>query len=211
MASLSSVCLARSSWMMPIALLAMISRPNGAVDHRAGGQHDDQQHAEDRVDAGEHVGPHDLGDAARRPGGHVVGLAFGDPLGDFGIGQAGGDDAAVILVNVPVAVVVVVLQRQLVTVERGLGNRSGRRVFGDEAEGEHVAVPMRQRQRLSSGPAPAAACRPVSVTLRRAPVVVGVGADVGRQRRRRAPGLAGGCWPTSEPTGSLHLREGVAW
>ena len=31
MASLSRVCLARSSWMMPIALLAMISRPNSPL------------------------------------------------------------------------------------------------------------------------------------------------------------------------------------
>ena len=31
MASLSSVCLARSSWMMPIALLAMISRPKAPL------------------------------------------------------------------------------------------------------------------------------------------------------------------------------------
>ncbi len=31
MASLSRVCLARSSWMMPIALLATISRPNSPL------------------------------------------------------------------------------------------------------------------------------------------------------------------------------------
>ena len=92
MASLSSVCLARSSWMMPIALLAMISSPNSAVDHRTGGQHDDQQHAQDRVDAGEHVGPDDVGHAARRAGRHVVRLAVGDALGDFGVGEPGGDE-----------------------------------------------------------------------------------------------------------------------
>ena len=86
-ASLSSVCLARSSWMMPIALLAMISRPNAPLITEPVDSTMIEQHAQNRVDAGEHVGPHDLGDAARRAGGHVVGLAFGDTLGDFGIGE----------------------------------------------------------------------------------------------------------------------------
>ena len=67
-------------------------QPEGAVDHRPGRQHDDQQHAEDGVDPGEDVGPHDVGDAARRPGGDVVGLALGYPLRDFGIGQSSGDN-----------------------------------------------------------------------------------------------------------------------
>ena len=77
--------------MMPIALLAMISSPNAPLISRTGRQHDDQQHAEDRVDPGEDVGAHDLRDAARRPGRDVVGLALGYPLGDLGIGEPGGD------------------------------------------------------------------------------------------------------------------------
>ena len=90
----------------------------GPVDHRTGGQHDDQQHTEDGVDAGEHVGPDDLRYAARRPGRHVVGLACGDSLGDFGIGQPG-RTMAVISSECALAEVVVVLQCQPVAVERG--------------------------------------------------------------------------------------------
>src|SRR5215212_8397608 len=81
MASLSSVCLARSSWMMPIALLAMISIPNAPLMIEPVDKHDDQQHTQDGVDAGEHVGADNLGYAARRASRHVVGLAFRHPLG----------------------------------------------------------------------------------------------------------------------------------
>ena len=66
-------------------------QPERAVDHRTGRQHDDQQHAEDRVDPGENVGAHDLRDAARGPCRDVVGLTLGYPLGDLGIGQPGGE------------------------------------------------------------------------------------------------------------------------
>ena len=72
-----------------MALLAMISSPNAPLITEPVDSTMIEQHAEDGVDAGEDVGPDDVGDAACRAGRHVVGLAVGDPLGDLGIGQAG--------------------------------------------------------------------------------------------------------------------------
>src|SRR6476620_6367748 len=89
---------------------------------------------------------------------------------------------------------VVILERQLVAVERGLGNRSRRRIFGDPIIGEDAAVPMIQGH---------IQCRDdgelqLAVFLgdaRRAPVVVVVGADVGGQR------------PTARGTGRRLLSD----
>ena len=102
MASLSSVCLARSSWMMPIALLAMISRPKAPlitepVDSTMISS--TPRMALMRVNTLARTISETLR-AARV--GHIVGLAFGDPLGDFGIGQAGGDDGGH-LANTPLS------------------------------------------------------------------------------------------------------------
>ncbi len=66
-------------------------QPERAIDHRAGGQHDDEQHTQDGVDTGEDVGPDDVGHAACRTGRHVVGLTVGYPLGDLGISQPADD------------------------------------------------------------------------------------------------------------------------
>ncbi len=87
-ASLSSVCLARISWTMPMTLLAM-SRPNIPLIQRARRQDDEQQNAQNRVDPREYVGPDDLPDGAGDPFRDIVALAFGDPLRHFGIGQTG--------------------------------------------------------------------------------------------------------------------------
>ena len=134
-------------------------QPEGTVDHRPGRQHDDQQHAEDRVDPGEDVGTHDVGDAARRAGRDVVGLALCYPLRDFDIGQArrrqrwsSGERS--------LAHFVVVLERQLVAVERRLRNRSRRGVLRDPRVGEHVTVPVGKRHIELRSPARVAACRP---------------------------------------------------
>src|SRR5204863_186979 len=64
-------------------------KPEQSIDQRAGCQHDDEQHAQDRVDPGEDVGCDDVGHAAHRPAGNVVGLAVGNPLGYFGVGESG--------------------------------------------------------------------------------------------------------------------------
>jgi len=47
------------------------------VDHRASRQHDHQQHAQDRVDPGENVGPNDVREAACGAFRSGVALAFG--------------------------------------------------------------------------------------------------------------------------------------
>ena len=65
-ASLSSVCLARISCTMPMTLLAMMSSPNSPLITEPVSQHDRQQHAQNRVDPGEDVGPNNVRDAARR-------------------------------------------------------------------------------------------------------------------------------------------------
>ena len=71
------------------------------VDERPGGQHDQEEHAEDRVDPGEDVGSTISDDAARSAGGHVVGLAVGDPLGHLGVGQTRGQCCGGHRVNTP--------------------------------------------------------------------------------------------------------------
>ena len=90
MASLSRVCLARSSWMMPIALLAMISRPNSPLmsDPVASTMRKSTPRmALMRVKILD-LTMSDTLRAARV--GHVIGLAVGDPLSHLGIGQTGG-------------------------------------------------------------------------------------------------------------------------
>ena len=60
------------------------------VGQRPGDQDQDEQRAQDRVEPGEDVG---LDDHPQRPGRRLAGgvdLAAGDPLGDLGRGQAGG-------------------------------------------------------------------------------------------------------------------------
>ena len=91
MASLSRVCLARSSWMMPIALLAMISRPKAPlitepVDSTMTSS--TPRMALMRVNTLALTMSETL--RAARVGTSLV-FAFGDPLGDLGIGEPGGD------------------------------------------------------------------------------------------------------------------------
>ena len=91
MASLSSVCLARSSWMMPIALLAMIRRPNSPLIT--------DPVASTMISSTPRIALMRVKTLARTisetlraaRGGHVVGLALGDALGDLGVGQACGE------------------------------------------------------------------------------------------------------------------------
>ena len=89
MASLSSVCLARSSWMMPIALLAMISRPNAPLITEPVDSTMTSSTPRIALIRVKTLAADDVRDAARRPGRHVVGLAVGDPLSDLGVGQPG--------------------------------------------------------------------------------------------------------------------------
>ena len=91
--------------MMPIALLAMISSPNAPlitdpVDSTMTSS--TPRIALMRVNTLART----MSDTLRAARvGHVVGLAFGDPLRDFGIGEPGGDiGTVVILVNVPLPI-----------------------------------------------------------------------------------------------------------
>jgi hypothetical protein len=71
-----------------LARISSISRPDSPRITAPAGRRDDQRHAQDRVDPGKHVGPHDFGNAAGGAPGNIVAVAFGYPLGHLGIGQA---------------------------------------------------------------------------------------------------------------------------
>ena len=83
-ARLSRVFLARSSWMMPMPVLAMITKPKRLSWIGATNSMITQSTPMIGVEPGEDVGADDLGGGAGGADGYVVDLAAGDPLGDLG-------------------------------------------------------------------------------------------------------------------------------
>src|SRR5690349_368807 len=215
-ASLSRVCLARNSWMMPMPLLAMINSPNmplikDPVDSTM--RNSTPRMALMRVN----TLPRTISETLRAA---RAGTSLALPSATRWATSASVSPVAVIVVIVavslrasgsseesPRSVFVVVLERQLVTGERRLGNRSRRGVLGDEHEGEDVTVPMLERD-------------PQFRTERqhqlavdfgdggRAPVVVAVDAGVDRKR-------LGGCrigrrvLTHQVSLGHIHRRERI--
>ena len=192
--------------MMPMTLLATMSRPNSPLISEPVTSTMSSSTPRIALIRVKTLARTISRDAAGGAVGNVVGLAVGDPLCHFGIGQAARHASSRERSQL---VGVVVLEVQRVAGRRSPWKSIRAGVFGGQREGEGVAVPVRQVERLVLR-----AQRQLQLAVLlgdggRPPVVV-----ARRRRRSRsaawpARGWPGGCLPTSEPSG-LFIGASVA-